>query len=104
MLSVILVITLTLTRLFIPKIKTIAESVDSIKAAYAADSALEWCLYVNRKRPATPPTLSMTNGTTWAVFRGFTTTPADCLEIGGLNHRAVGTFNGVIRSFQLEEQ
>lgn len=103
MLTIILSITLTLTRIFIPKIRSITETTDSIKAAYAADSALEWCLYVNRQRPPTPPTLSLSNGATWVVYQGFTTTPADCYETSGLNHRAVGSFGGVIRSFQLEE-
>ena len=103
MLTVMLTITLTLTRIFLPKIRAVTEATDSIKALYAADSALEWCLYVNRQEPAVPPTLTLTNGATWAVFQGFTTTPADCTEAGGLNHRAVGSFSNVIRSFQLEE-
>ena len=103
MITVILTIALTLTRIFIPKLKTITESSDSIIAIYAADSALERCLYVNRQRPATPPPLTLNNGATWVVYKGFTTNIADCYESGGLNHRAVGSFRNVIRSFQLEE-
>ena len=103
MLTSILVITLTLTRIFLPKVKAITEATDSIKALYAADSALEWCLYVNRQAPGTPPTLNLTNGATWVVYQGSTATVADCTEAEGLDHRAVGSFSNVTRSFQLEE-
>lgn len=103
MLTSMLTITLTLTKIFIPRVRTVAETSDSVKALYAADSALEWCLYVNRQTPPTPPPLSFSNGATWAVYKGFTTDLADCYETGGLNHRAIGSFGGVIRSFQLEE-
>ncbi|MBI2674228.1 MAG: hypothetical protein HYX22_00620 [Candidatus Yanofskybacteria bacterium] len=37
MLSAILAITLTLTRIFIPKIRAITEAADSVGAVYAAD-------------------------------------------------------------------
>ena len=106
MLGVILTITLSLGNIFLPKLKTSTEAVNSTFAGYAADSALEWCTYVYRKRPvpsATPLPI-LFNGATAVVYQGQTSTIADCYETTGLNHRAVGTYRGVTRSFIVEEQ
>src|SRR3989344_3807938 len=45
-LSVLLAIVFTLSAVLIPKIRTSSESKKSVIAIFAADSALEWCLYV----------------------------------------------------------
>jgi hypothetical protein len=101
MLSAMLAISLTLTSIFIPKIKSIAEAADSIGAIYAADSAMEWCLYNNRGNnpPLSQPI--MANGSTYQIFRdgSLSTCP------GGetLNYRTVGTFRRVSRSFEVSE-
>ena len=72
MLTAILTITLTLTRIFIPRLRSITEATDSIGAVYAADSAMEWCLYNNR---AKIPLLSqpiMSNGATYQIYNNGT--------------------------------
>src|SRR3989344_5878131 len=74
--SAILAITLTLTRIFIPRIRAITEVTDSIGAVYAADSALEWCLYSNRGKvpPLSQPTMS--NGATYEIYND--SAPSTC--------------------------
>jgi len=63
MLTAILTITLTLTRIFIPRLRSITEATDSIGAVYAADSAMEWC-------PSTCPGGETLNYRTVGTFRG----------------------------------
>lgn len=103
--GVILTMTLSLGNIFLPRLRTATEAVNSTLAGYAADSALEWCLYVNRKNPvpASTPLPTLDNGSTVVVYRGNTTVLADCYENTGLNHRAVGTYRGVTRSFTISE-
>lgn len=104
MLGVILTITLALGNILLPKLRTATNEINSTAALYAGDGALEWCLYVNRKRPvpsATPlPTLS--NGATSTIYIGTTTNLATCYE-ATLNYRAVGNYRGISRSFIIEE-
>lgn len=105
MLGVIMTITLGLGEIFLPKIRVITDAAGSAAAGYAADSGLEWCLYVSRKTPApsaTPlPTLS--NGATVVVYRNNSSTVATCYEGGNFDYRAVGTYRAVTRSFIVQE-
>jgi len=99
MLSAILAITLTLTRIFIPRIRSITEANDSIGAVYAADSAIEWCLYTNREKapPLAQPVMS--NGATYQIYRNGV--PSACPGGEELNYRTVGNYRGVSRSFEI---
>lgn len=101
MLSTILAITLTLTRIFIPKIRTITEATESIGAIFAADSAMEWCLYTNRGKspPLSQPV--MQNGATYQIYNN--SAPSICPSGETLNYRAVGIYRGVARSFEISE-
>ncbi len=99
MLSVILAITLTLTRIFIPRIRSITEATDSLGAIYAADSAIEWCLYSNRSKNPLLAQPVMANGATYQIFSG--NSPSSCPGGGPINYRTVGTFRGVSRSFEI---
>jgi len=101
MLSAILAITLTLTRIFIPKIRAITEATDSVSAVYAADSALEWCLYNNREKSPILPQPVMANGATYQIYNNGS--PSTCPGGETLNYRTVGTFRGVARSFEVSE-
>src|SRR3989344_3687034 len=104
-LGVILSTTLALGNILLPRLKTAGNAINSAVAEYAADSALEWCLYTQRgKLPATGQPV-MANGATFAVyFPGSANTVATCdsAEIP-LNHRVVGTYRGVSRSFIVQE-
>ena len=97
----ILSITLALTRIFIPRIRSITEATDSIGAVYAADSALEWCLYTNREKvpPLSQPTMG--NGATYEIYTDGV--PSVCPGGEALNYRTVGTYRGVSRSFEVSE-
>ena len=90
----ILSITLALTRIFIPRIRSITEATDSIGAVYAADSAMEWCLYNNQISPSpTPwPSPSLLNGATFQV------TPSNC---SGNQLKSLGTYKGATRQFEV---
>ncbi|MBI4158602.1 MAG: hypothetical protein HY505_03245 [Candidatus Yanofskybacteria bacterium] len=100
-LSAILAITLTLTKIFIPRIRSITEATDSIGAIYAADSALEWCLYNNREKDPPLPQPTMSNGATYEIYSdGVSST---CPGGEPLNYRTVGNFRGVARSFEVSE-
>jgi len=100
-LSAILAITLTLTGIFITKIRSITEATASIGAVYAADSAMEWCLYTNRGKSPSLPQPIMSNGATYQIYRGGS--PSTCPSGETLNYRAVGTYRGVSRSFEVSE-
>lgn len=94
MMGTILAISLTLAAIFLPKIRAVVNAgPGSVGAIYAADSAIEWCIYTNRGNPVLPqPT--MDNGATYTI------TPSDC-SIKPMNHQAVGTYRGVSRSLQV---
>lgn len=99
--SSVLAITLTLTRIFVPKVKSITEATDSIGALYAADSAMEWCLYSNREKnpPLSQPVLG--NNATYEIYNN--NVPSVCPGAETLNYRTVGTYRGVSRSFEISE-
>ena len=101
MLSAILAITLTLARVFIPRIRAITEAIDSVSAIYTADSALEWCLYNNRAKIPLLSQPTMSNGATYQIYNNGT--PSNCPSGETLNYRTVGTFRGVSRSFEVSE-
>lgn len=102
MLSVILTITLTLASIFAPKLRSISETANSVKAIYAADSALEWCLYNNRYPLA--PILSpvMSNNASYKIYDTGGTEVANCAT-QPLDYRTVGSYSGVNRSFEVTE-
>lgn len=95
--GVFLSIVLTLSAIFIPQLKTSGEVKRSSAAAYGAESAIEWCLYVNRIGSTAFPVL--TNGV--EIKNGFTDQPfveADCATPP---LKAVGTFQNITRSFEI---
>ncbi len=103
MLGVIITITLALGNIFLPRLRTSTEAINSVVAIYAADSALEWCLHEQRGRlpSVTPPVISIT-GTTHVTYFG--SGLASCTPVEEpLNHRAVGTYRGVTRSLEMIE-
>src|SRR6185436_13309386 len=56
---ILLIFMLTISRglldIFLPKLKTLQEATNSLRAFYAADSAAELCLYEARRQPAGTP-------------------------------------------------
>lgn len=95
MLSTILAISLALAAIFLPKIRGIVNAgPGSVGAIYAADSAIEWCIYKNRGYPDLPQPI-MSNGSTYTI------TPSDC-SVTPLNHQAIGNYRNVSRSLQVQ--
>ncbi len=89
--GVMLSIVFSLSAIFIPKIRASAETKNSVPAAYAAESGLEWCLYIINKIPVPTPTPpAMTNGSSYVV--------SDC-AISPV--KSTGTYRGVTRVFQI---
>lgn len=95
MVGSILAVALTLTAIFLPKIRAVVNAGEgSVGAIYAADSIIEWCIYMNRGNPVRPQPV-MANGATYTLV------PADCTVIPTTN-QAVGTYQGVSRSLQFQ--
>ena len=88
--GILLSIVFALTAVFIPKIRSTAEIKNSVGAAYAAESALEWCLY-QYDYPALPlPSPTMDYGSSYIV--------SNCAPP---SVRAIGTYRGVTRAFEI---
>ena len=97
LLASILVITLTLAAIFIPKIRAASDAgPGSVGAIYAADSGIEWCLYTHRGNPPLPSP-SLSSAVTGATY----TVSSDCSDPGALDAQVVGSYRGVSRSLEL---
>src|SRR3989344_3068701 len=93
-LGITLSIALALASILVPKIRLITEVKNSVGALFAAESGLEWCLYINQLVPSpAPPPPVMTNGATYQL------SPPDCV---GKTIKAVGNFKNVTRAFQIQ--
>lgn len=103
MLGVILTITLSLGNIYLPRLRTSTEAINSVAAIYTADSALEWCLHEQRSRTPSvvAPTMSIT--ATYVIYFGSGIATCTSSE-DPLNHRAVGTYKGVTRSLDIIEE
>ena len=100
MLGVILTITLALANIFLPRLKSVGESINSAAAIYAADSVTEWCIYTQRNRQPPVPQPTMSNGATYTIFYG--SNPGTCASTESpLNHTLTGTYRGVSRSLKV---
>lgn len=99
LIGVMLSIVFSLSAIFIPKIRASAETKNSVPAVYAAESAIEWCLYLHYVSPSPqPPPPTMVNGATYTKQNGNPLTAADCnLPTIQVN----GAYRGVTRSFQI---
>ena len=97
LIGIFLSIAFTLSAIFIPKLRTASDAKRSVGALYAAESALEWCLYVNRIGSTAQPVMgngaTYINGNTNVAF-----VESDCLASP---FRSVGTYQGVTRSFEI---
>ena len=94
LLGILVSISLGLAAIFVPKIRSINEVRNSVAAFFAAESGLEWCIYINQFAPSpTPAPPTMAN---WATFQ---LTPADC---SGTTIKSVGSYQGVTRALQAD--
>ncbi len=99
MVGVLISIMLTLSAVFLPKLRVAQEIRKSVSALYAADAAVEYCLYVQKINEriaagfpdAVPPKPTLANGAT------FEFEPADC----SFPIRVTGEYQGVRRFFEV---
>lgn len=90
-------IALALSSIFIPKLRTATDIKSSIAAAYAAESAIEWCLYINRIGITSQPVMS--NGATF--INGNTGVPFVAADCSAATIKSIGTYQGISRSFEV---
>ncbi len=104
--SAMLAIGLTLNSLFLNKFKAAMEQRNSVVAIYAADSAVEMCLYEARTH-TNAPTLVMDNGATIDIVNlvGQTDITSDCSVLGSssFGFRATGMYRGVSRALEINQ-
>ena len=103
--TLVMSITFTIMGIFIPKLKIASEPIKSVVAYSAAETGLEWCLYAQRGNPLPPPlpTGIILNGEPVSIavyYPASSFTPSLCTEVG-MNHRSVGVYQGVARSFEI---
>jgi hypothetical protein len=97
--GILLSIVLTISLIFTPKIRASSEVKKSSAALYAAESGLEWCLYVNRRGSVAQPV--MANGATFlngGVNPPAPLVPADC---SAPTIKVLGTYQGITRAFEI---
>ncbi len=104
-----LAVALTSISIFLPKVKSVADAGRSVQAVYAADTAVEVCLYESRNAVAAPAGWPLlTTGATYTVA-SLSATPLDltgnCRPLGsnGFRIRAVGSQNDVSRSLEVSQ-
>lgn len=97
LIGIFLSIVFTLSLIFISKTKSAGDVKRSVAAVYAAESAVEWCLYVNRIGAASQPVMG--NGA--AFINGNTNVPFVAGDCAASPIKAVGTFQGITRSFEI---
>ena len=90
-------IVFTLSAIFIPKLKIAGDVKRSVGALYAAESGIEWCLYVNRMGSTPQPV--MENGATF--INGITNAPFVEANCSSFPIKSLGTYRGVTRSLEV---
>jgi hypothetical protein len=104
--SVMLAIGLTLNSLFLNKFKSASQERNSMIALYAADSAVEMCLYEART-PVNQPALVFDNGATIQITNSANqadiTDNCSVLGSASFGFRATGTYRGVRRTLEISQ-
>ncbi|TSC91783.1 MAG: hypothetical protein CEN90_247 [Parcubacteria group bacterium Licking1014_17] len=104
--SFLMLITIELSAIFVPKIKTARDVRYSSAAIYAADSAMEYCLYVNKAGDAVEPPVMSIEGIQYFLFDPNVPTetfpPGDAVTMCAKNPlRATGRYMGVTRTLEI---
>ena len=107
--SSMLAIGLTLSSLFLGKLKSAGAARDSVVALYAADSAVEKCLYEARQGTDEPPMI-FSNGATYIVVDSAggpmildLTDNCSLLGSSSFGFRTTGAYRGVRRSLEISQ-
>lgn len=103
--TVMLAIGLTLTSLFVSKLRAAAATRNAMVALYAADSATEMCLYEARTAADDNP-LVLDEGVSFTITDGTNMEiTEDCSVIGSASFgfRANGNFRGARRTLEISQ-
>ena len=95
--TVILGIVFTLSAILIPKLKISSDSKKSVTALYAAETGIEWCIYIKNHSDVDAPVMG--NNSFYYDAQGGALELADCALIP---LKIIGTYNGVTRAFELD--
>ena len=89
-----------ISAIFIPKIKLTGDARKSTAALYAAESVIEWCLFMQNYEDSYGAVNApvMANGATLVIDPPNTLAPPSC---DSMPVRAFGTFQGVTRSYEV---
>jgi Tfp pilus assembly protein PilX len=97
--GILISIVLTMSIIFLPKIRLAGDVKKSSTAFYAAESAVEWCIYINIKGGAPPAIPVMTNGSTFVnALTDVSPIPADC---AATSFKMTGNYQGISRSLEI---
>jgi hypothetical protein len=99
--GILLSMVLTLSSIFAPKIRASFDVNSSAGAMFASESAIEWCLYVNRQSPPepTPAPPVMDNGAIYVnAITNVAPIPSDCLSP---SIKIIGTYRSVSRALDV---
>src|SRR3989344_4457845 len=106
-LSILTSISLAISAILLPKLRIANDAPNSAVAISAADSGLEWCLYLSRGKPTPeplPPPSFEDGGSVVVYYPLDSTNIATCVSSESpMSHRAVGSYSGVTRSLEIEE-
>ena len=89
--GVLISIIIALSSIFIGRLKTVSEIRNSSSAAYAADSAIEWCIFKSRHTGTTVSGPTLGNGAVFVLSGNCST---------GIV-KITGTFQGITRAFEI---
>lgn len=95
-LGVILAISFSLSTIFIPKARLLFDVKSSPSALYAADSGIEWCLYVTRKGSSIGAPV-FANGANIVINGKSSPVAADCVS----PVRSIGSYINVTRALEV---
>ncbi len=87
-----------LTSIVLPRVAITGQIKKSVTALFAADSAVEWCLYYPKSPGLAQP--AMQNGATVAINPA-PSAPYQCSLPGAPPFKTTGTYQGVTRSIDI---
>lgn len=113
-LTVILTVSLGLIAIFIPKLKSVAESVNSTTAIFAADSATELCIFEARRRvnynepTSTMNDATLDNGASFTIRdiappNAFIQSDCSALSSSSFSFRAIGSYRAISRALEITQ-
>jgi len=94
-------VVISLASIILPRLRVSAQLKSSVGALYAADSAIEWCLYRAKDPSAAAPV--MQNGAVYTLYVAGTQDPPSnsCSTVGSPAVKSVGIYQNVTRSLQV---